>query len=130
MANVPYKTYLTEQEMPHQWYNMRADMKEQHDPYLNPGTLKPMKAEELYPVFAKKLADFEMDETTRYIDIPDEVVDFYRTFRPSPLIRAYHLERILDTRPSSISNLKETTLPAATSSTPPPPWPTMPKSKD
>lgn len=97
MANVPYKTYLTEQEMPKQWYNLRADMKAQHDPFLNPGTLAPMKAEELYPVFAKKLADFEMNETTRYIDIPEEVLDYYRTFRPSPLIRAYHLEKALDT---------------------------------
>ena len=97
MATVPYKTYLTEQEMPRQWYNMRADMPQQHDPFLNPGTLQPITAEDLYPVFAKKLADMELDATTRYIDIPDEVIDFYRTFRPSPLIRAYHLERILDT---------------------------------
>ncbi len=98
MSNyVPYKTYLTEQEMPKQWYNIRADMKKQHDPYRNPGTLEPMKAHDLYPIFVKTLADFEMDETTRYIDIPDEVRDYYRTFRPSPLIRAYNLEKALDT---------------------------------
>lgn len=97
MATVPYKTYLTEQEMPRQWYNVKADMPEQHAPLLNPGTLKPVSAAELYPVFARKLADLEMDETTRYIDIPEGVFDFYRTYRPSPLIRAYHLERILDT---------------------------------
>lgn len=97
MAKVPYKTYLTEQEMPKQWYNLRADMKEQHDPFLNPGTGKPIHAEDLYPVFATKLADLEMDAKTRYFDIPEDLQDYYHTFRPSPLIRAYHLEKALNT---------------------------------
>ena len=97
MANIPYKTYLTEQETPKQWYNLRADMKEQHDPLLNPGTLEPLTAEDLYPVFCEKLCQFEMDQTTRYIDIPEEVQDYYKTFRPSPLVRAYNLEKALDT---------------------------------
>ena len=97
MAKVPYKTYLTEEEMPKQWYNVRADMKEQHDPMLNPGTLQPLKTEDLYPIFCEELCKQEMDTTTRYFDIPEEVLDYYRTFRPSPLIRAYHLEKALDT---------------------------------
>lgn len=97
MSKIPYKTYLTEEEMPKQWYNLRADMKEAHDPMLNPGTLEPMKAQDLYPVFAEVLCDMEFDNTTRYFDIPEEVQDYYRTFRPSPLIRAYHLEKALDT---------------------------------
>lgn len=97
MATIPYKTYLTEEEMPTQWYNLRADMKEQHDPFLNPGTLKPLTKEELYPVFSQELCEQEFDETTRYIDIPKEVLDYYRMFRPSPLIRAYNLEKALGT---------------------------------
>ncbi len=97
MAKIPYKTYLTEEEMPRQWYNIRADMKEQHDPLLNPGTLQPLKTEELYPVFCEELCRQEMDSTTRYFDIPEEVQEYYRTFRPSPLIRAYNLEKALDT---------------------------------
>ncbi len=94
---VPHKTYLTEEEMPKSWYNLRADMKEQHAPFLNPGTLEPIQAADLYPVFAKKLADIEMDETTPYIMIPEEVQNFYKMFRPSPLIRAYELEKLLET---------------------------------
>lgn len=99
MANgdIPYKTYLTEDEMPRQWYNIRADMKEQHDPMLNPGTLEPLKASDLYPIFCKKLADQEMDTTTRYVDIPGPVLEYYKMFRPSPLIRAYNLEKALGT---------------------------------
>jgi len=97
MAKVPYKTYLTEKEIPQQWYNVRADMKEQHDPLLNPGTLKPLATEELYPIFCEELCKQEMDSTTRYFDIPGPVQDFYRMFRPSPLIRAYNLEKALDT---------------------------------
>ncbi len=97
MTKIPYKTYLTEDEMPKQWYNIRADMKEQPDPLLNPGTLQPLNTEDLYPVFAKELCRQEMDSTTRYIDIPGPVLDYYKTFRPSPLIRAYNLEKALDT---------------------------------
>lgn len=97
MAKIPYKTYLTEDELPRQWYNIKADMKEKHDPMLHPGTLKPMTAEELYPIFCKKLADFELDETTRYFDIPEPMMEYYKTFRPSPLVRAYSLEKALGT---------------------------------
>ncbi|TYO94802.1 tryptophan synthase beta chain [Desulfallas thermosapovorans DSM 6562] len=94
---IPYRTYLTEEEIPKQWYNIRADMPEQPAPLLNPGTLKPLTAEDLYPVFCEELANQEMDATTRYIDIPEEVLEYYKTFRPSPLIRAYNLEKALDT---------------------------------
>ncbi|MFZ3131820.1 MAG: TrpB-like pyridoxal phosphate-dependent enzyme [Desulfosporosinus sp.] len=97
MAKIPYKTYLTEEEMPRQWYNLRADMKEQHDPLLNPGTLKPLTTEELYPVFCEEPCKHEMDTTTRYIDIPEGILNYYKMFRPSPLIRAYNLEKALDT---------------------------------
>ncbi len=72
-------------------------MKEQPAPLLNPETLKPSKVEELYPVFCEKLAQQEMDSTTRYIDIPEEVQEFYKMYRPSPLIRAYNLEKALGT---------------------------------
>lgn len=98
MAAIPYKTYLTEEEMPRQWYNIRADMKEQHDPLLNPGTLQPLtKPEDLYPVFCEELCKQEMDSKTRYFDIPEPVLEYYKMFRPSPLIRAYNLEKALDT---------------------------------
>lgn len=97
MAKVPYRFYLSEDQIPKQWYNLRADMKEQSAPMLNPDTLKPTKPEDLYPVFCKKLAQQELDETTRYIDIPEEVREMYKIFRPSPLVRAYNLEKHLDT---------------------------------
>ncbi|NLW45922.1 MAG: TrpB-like pyridoxal phosphate-dependent enzyme [Firmicutes bacterium] len=94
---VPHRVYLTEEQMPKKWYNIRSDMKEQPDPMLNPATLKPVSAEDLYPVFCEELAKQEMDGTTRYFDIPEEVQNFYKMFRPSPLIRAYNLEKALDT---------------------------------
>lgn len=94
---IPHRLYLTEEQMPKQWYNLRADMKEQPDPLLNPATLKPVKVEDLYPVFCEELARQEMDSTTRYIDIPEEIQDFYKMYRPSPLIRAYNLEKALQT---------------------------------
>ncbi len=97
MKNIPHRIYLTEDQMPRQWYNLRADMKEQPDPMLNPATGKPATEEDLYPVFCKKLAHQEMDAETRYFDIPDEVLDFYKMYRPSPLIRAYSLEKALGT---------------------------------
>lgn len=83
--------------MPKQWYNLRADMKEQPDPMLNPATLKPAKEEDLYPVFCKKLAHQELDGETRYVDIPEEVQEMYKIYRPSPLCRAYNLEKALGT---------------------------------
>ena len=97
ITKVPHRLYLSEDEMPKQWYNLRADMKEQPEPMLNPATGKPAVEEDLYPVFCKELAHQEMDAETRYVDIPDEVLDMYKIFRPSPLCRAYNLERKLGT---------------------------------
>lgn len=97
MSRIPYRVYLSEDQIPKQWYNVRADMKEQHEPLVNPGTGAPMSAEDLYPVFCEDLAKQEMDETNRYIDIPEEIQQFYKIYRPSPLIRAYNLEKALDT---------------------------------
>lgn len=97
MSKVPYRVYLSEKEIPRQWYNLRADMKENHDPYINPGTMKPAKLEDLYPVFCEELAKQEMDDETRYVDIPEEVLEFYKIYRPSPLCRAYNLEKALGT---------------------------------
>ena len=97
MAKIPHRLNLTEDQLPKQWYNMRADMKEQPEPMLNPVTHKPIKTEELYPIFCEELAAQEMDSTTRYIDIPEEVQEIYKCYRPSPLCRAYTLEKYLDT---------------------------------
>lgn len=94
---IPHKLYLTEEQMPKQWYNIRADMKEKPEPLLNPKTLKPLEPEDLYLIFCQELVKQELDNTTRYIDIPEEIQDFYKMFRPSPLIRAYNLERHLKT---------------------------------
>lgn len=97
MKKIPNRIILTENQMPKQWYNLRADMKEQAAPMLNPETMKPATEEDLYPVFCKELARQELDDTTRFIDIPEPVQDMYKVYRPSPLIRAYNLERALDT---------------------------------
>ncbi len=97
MKKVPHRLHLTEDQMPKQWYNLRADMPEQPDPMLNPATLKPATEEDLYPVFCKELAHQEMDAETRYIDIPEEIQEMYKIYRPSPLIRAYNLEKALGT---------------------------------
>ena len=94
---IPYKIYLDESEMPKAWYNVRADMKNKPAPLLNPGTLKPMTAEELAPVFCEELVRQELDDTTAYIPIPEEIQDFYKMYRPAPLVRAYCLEKALDT---------------------------------
>lgn len=95
--NIPYKIYLEEQEMPKQWYNVRADMKNKPAPLLNPGTHQPMTLDELKVVFCEELAKQELDDTTPYIDIPGEIRDFYKMYRPSPLVRAYCLEEKLQT---------------------------------
>ena len=95
--NIPYKIYLEEQEMPKQWYNVRADMKNKPAPLLNPGTHQPMTLDELKVVFCEELAKQELDDTTPYIDIPQEIRDFYKMYRPSPLVRAYCLEEKLQT---------------------------------
>lgn len=94
---IPYKIYLEESEMPTQYYNVRADMKKKPAPLLNPATLKPMKAEELNQVFCEELVKQELDDTTAYFDIPQEIQDFYKMYRPSPLVRAYCLEERLET---------------------------------
>lgn len=94
---IPHRIYLSEDQIPTQWYNLRADMKEQPDPLLIPGTFVPAVKEDLYPVFCEKLAQQEMDATTRYFDIPEEIQEFYKMYRPSPLIRAYNLEKYLGT---------------------------------
>ncbi|MBR4767240.1 MAG: pyridoxal-phosphate dependent enzyme, partial [Clostridia bacterium] len=94
---IPYKTYLEFSEIPKQWYNLRADMKNKPAPLLNPGTHQPMKAEELAPVFCEELIKQELDNDTPYFDIPEEIYKFYQMFRPSPLVRAYFLEEKLGT---------------------------------
>lgn len=94
---IPYKIYLEENEMPKQWYNVRADMKNKPAPILNPSTLKPVTVDELSSIFCRELAMQELDETNAYIDIPQEIRDFYRMYRPSPLVRAYCLEKKLGT---------------------------------
>ncbi len=94
---IPYKIYLEEQEMPRQWYNVRADMKKKPAPILNPQTLKPITLEELSGIFCRELAKQELDEVTPYFDIPDDIRNFYKMYRPSPLTRAYCLEKKLDT---------------------------------
>lgn len=94
---IPYKIYLSESEMPKKWYNVRADMKNKPAPLLNPGTLKPMTAQELAPVFCDELVKQELDDTTPYFEIPEEICEFYKMYRPSPLVRAYCLEKALDT---------------------------------
>jgi tryptophan synthase beta chain len=94
---VPYRFYLTEDQMPTQWYNLRADMKEKPEPMLNPATMKPVTADDLNPIFCEELVKQELDDETRYFDIPEEIKEYYKVFRPSPLIRAYNLEKALDT---------------------------------
>lgn len=95
--NIPTKIYLNEDEMPKQWYNLRAVMKEKHAPYINPGTMQPCTAEEMEHVFCSELVRQELNDTDEYIDIPEGIQDFYKMFRPSPLIRAYSLEKALGT---------------------------------
>ena len=94
---IPYKIYLEENEMPQAWYNFRADMKNKPAPLLNPATLQPMTVEELSAVFCRELAEQELDNKSAYIPIPEEIRDFYKMYRPSPLVRAYCLEKKLDT---------------------------------
>ncbi len=94
---IPYKIYLDESELPKQWYNLRADMKKKPAPLLNPGTGKPMTLDELSVVFCRELAKQELDNDTKFIDIPEEIYQFYKMYRPAPLVRAYFLERALGT---------------------------------
>ena len=97
MEKIPYKIYLSESEMPKEWYNVRADMKNKPAPLLNPGTLQPMQADELRPVFCDELIAQELDNDSPYIPIPEDIYNFYKMYRPSPLVRAYCLEEKLQT---------------------------------
>ena len=90
------KIVLAESEIPKQWYNILADMPVMPDPLLNPGTREPLKPEEMEPLFAKKLVEQEFS-TERWIDIPEEVREMYKSYRPTPLVRAYELEKALGT---------------------------------
>ena len=94
---IPYKIYLEESELPKQWYNVRADMKNKPAPLLNPATHQPMTLDELSHVFCKELAEQELNDTDPYIDIPEEIISFYKMYRPAPLVRAYCLEKALGT---------------------------------
>ena len=85
---IPYKIYLSEEEIPKQWYNLNAAMKVKHAPFLNPATLQPCGADDLKPVFCDDCVSQELNTTDLYIDIPEEIRDFYRMYRPSPLVRA------------------------------------------
>ncbi len=95
--NIPYKIYLGEEELPRQWYNVRADMKIKPAPLLNPATKQPVTLEEMSKIFCTELARQELDNENAYIDIPAEILDFYKMYRPAPLVRAYFLEKALDT---------------------------------
>lgn len=94
---IPYKIYLSEDEIPTQWYNVRADMKNKPAPLINPGTGQPLTLEDLNPIFCEDLNKQELDNETPYFDIPQEIQDFYKMYRPSPLVRAYFLEKALGT---------------------------------
>ncbi|MCQ2119401.1 MAG: TrpB-like pyridoxal phosphate-dependent enzyme [Bacteroidales bacterium] len=96
-TKIPYKIYLAEDEIPTQWYNVRADMKNKPEPLLNPATGEPMKAEELEQIFCKELVKQEMDDDQRWYDIPEEILKFYKMYRPSPLVHATFLEEALGT---------------------------------
>ena len=94
---IPYKIYLEESEIPQAWYNVRADMKNKPAPLLNPGTLQPMTINELKGVFCEELCRQELDNDTAYFPIPEEILNFYKMYRPAPLVRAYFLEKALGT---------------------------------
>ena len=94
---IPYKIYLEESEMPKAWYNVRADMINKPAPLLHPETMKPITLDELSEVFCRELARQELDDTTAYFPIPQEILDFYKMYRPAPLVRAYCLEKKLNT---------------------------------
>lgn len=97
MTTIPYKIYLEENEVPKEWFNVRAAMKEKPEPFIHPGTGKPCTAQDLKPVFCDALIEQELDNENRYIEIPEEIQNFYKMYRPSPVTRAYNLEKILDT---------------------------------
>src|SRR5574344_26185 len=94
---IPYKIYLSENELPTSWYNVRSDMKNKPAPLLNPGTHEKLKFEELRPIFCDELIKQELNDTDAYIPIPEEIRNFYKMYRPSPSVRAYCLEKKLGT---------------------------------
>ena len=94
---IPYKIYLEESELPKKWLNLRGFMKNKPSPLINPQTMKPMTQEDMEKVFCKELSKQELDDESKYIDIPEEIVNFYKMYRPAPLVRAYCLEKYLDT---------------------------------
>ncbi len=96
-SKIPYKIYLNEDEIPSQWYNVRADMKNKPAPLISPADGHALTIEEMNPIFCEELNKQELDNNTPYFDIPGEVLDFYKMYRPSPLIRAYFLEKALQT---------------------------------
>lgn len=96
-AKIPYRTYLNEEQLPKYWYNLRAVMKEDIPPMINPGTGKPMAFDELTGVFTEESVRQELDATNEYIEIPEEVRHIYSEYRPSPLVRAYNVEKALNT---------------------------------
>ena len=97
MAEIPYKIYLSENEIPHAWHNVRAVMKDKPEPFLNPETFKPSTRDELCNVFCEELVDQELNDKDEYIEIPEEIRAFYKMYRPAPIVRAYNLEKLLDT---------------------------------
>ena len=97
MSKIPHRLYLTEDQMPQKWFNLRSAMAEQPDPLLHPGTLRPLGVDDLSPIFCEELARQELDGATAYVDIPEPIQNVYKMYRPSPLIRAYELEKALNT---------------------------------
>ena len=115
MAQIPYKIYLDESELPQAWYNLRADMKNKPAPLLNPATHQPMTFDELRPVFCDELVRQELDDTTPYFDIPGEILDFYKMYRPSPWYGPTAWKRPWAPPPKSTTSLRATTPLAPTS---------------
>lgn len=128
-AKIPYKIYLSEENMPKAWYNLRADMKKKPAPLLNPETLQPVKPEELEKVFCKELVQQELDDQTREIPIPEEIQDFYKMYRPSPVVRAYCLEKKLGTPAKIYYKFEGNNTSGLINSTLPLPRPTTPRSR-
>ena len=127
---IPYKIYLAENEIPTQWYNVRADMKNKPAPLLNPSTGEPLTVDELKPIFCEELCRQELDNDTAYFDIPEEILNFYKMYRPSPLVRAYFLEKALGTPAKIYYKFEATILPEVISSILLSPRRIMPKNRD
>lgn len=111
MTKIPYKINLSEDELPKYWQNIRPYMQEAPDPFINPVTFKPCTADDLRPVFCDELIEQELDNTNKFIEIPEEIRDFYKMYRPSPLTRAYNLEKRWVRRQKFTINSKALILP-------------------